>query len=126
MKRTVVTIAGQTCEMPAFVDMRGMLQFLILWELRAGPLHGREIARRIGDRRGDPPNPGTLYPALQDLTSDGLLERREEGRRIAYDLTPLGRRELDCALTYFRAAYTDLIRTGPAPEPHALRKLPPA
>lgn len=123
MKRAVVTIGGQTCELPAFVDMRGMLQFLILWELRNGPLHGREIARRIGERRGDPPNPGTLYPALQDLTGDGLLDRREEGRRIAYDLTQLGRRELECAANYFRAAFGDIARHTPADAP---RRMPGA
>ena len=44
-------------------DMRGMLSFTILWLLSKRPMYGQELAMEIGKRRGDKPNPGTIYPA---------------------------------------------------------------
>ncbi|MHB8585367.1 MAG: PadR family transcriptional regulator [Thermoplasmatota archaeon] len=111
-KRARAIVRGNEIPLPAHIDMRGMLQFLILWEIRAQPLHGREIARRIGTRRGDPPNPGTIYPALHELAREGLVEARGEGRRVAYLLTDLGREELAAAHGFFKAAYGDIVASG--------------
>ena len=57
-------------------DMRGMLSFQILWLLSKRSMHGEELAREIGARRGEKPKPGSLYPALKELhaiTEDGQL-----------------------------------------------------
>jgi PadR family transcriptional regulator len=70
-------------------DMRGLLSFMILWLLSARPMYGQEIATEIGKRRGEKPNPGTIYPALKDLTSHGLISGKLKGRNTVYELTTL-------------------------------------
>ena len=64
----------------------------------------------IAKRRGDKPNPGTIYPALKDLRQRGLVRVRKTGRRTVYDLTPKGRSGIAEAVTYFTRAFGDLIR----------------
>ena len=71
-------------------DMRGMLSFTILWLLSKRSMYGQELATEIGKRRGEKPNPGTIYPALKDLASHGLIEARIEGRSSVYQLTKEG------------------------------------
>src|SRR5580700_4832215 len=60
-------------------DMRGMLSFMILWLLSKRPMYGQELAAEIGKRRGEKPNPGTIYPALKDLASRGMIRAHLEG-----------------------------------------------
>ena len=52
-------------------DMRGMLSFMILWLLSDRSMYGQELAEEIGKRKGEKPNPGTIYPALKELTIKG-------------------------------------------------------
>ena len=70
-------------------DMRGMLSFMILWLLSTRPMYGQELATEIGKRRGDKPNPGTIYPALKDLsksrTDQGTSGRSQDGVRTDGD-----------------------------------------
>jgi len=77
--------------------IRGMLQDLVLYTLREGPLHGYGITYRIyklldGAYR---PSPGALYPALALLRERGLIKFRQEGRKRVYSLTSEGLKELD-------------------------------
>ena len=81
--------------------LQGTLDFLILRTLRAGPLHGWAISRRIRDLSDDvlQVNQGSLYPALYRLEDRGWLESEwhqpDEGRRIKrYRLTALGRKQV--------------------------------
>ena len=66
-------------------DMRGMLSFMILWLLSTRPMYGQELANEIGKRRGDKPNPGTIYPALKELASRGMIRGHLEGRNTVYN-----------------------------------------
>lgn len=80
----------------------GTLEVLILKTLEEeGPLHGLDIARRIGNRSGEllRVEEGALYPALHRLRRQGLVAgewRISSKRRRArfYDVTPTGRSAL--------------------------------
>src|SRR5208282_1029608 len=87
-------------------DMRGMLSFMILWLLSKRSMYGQELATEIGKRRGgDKPNPGTIYPALKELATRGMIESHLEGRNNVYQLTEIGRAGLNRALEYFKGAF---------------------
>ena len=91
-------------------DMRGLLSFMILWLLSKRPMYGQELANEIGKRRGgDKPNPGTIYPALKDLASRGMIESHLDGRNNVYELTEKGKVGLKSALEYFRTAFGEIF-----------------
>ncbi len=90
-------------------DMRGMLSFMILWLLSKRPMYGQELATEIGKRRGEKPNPGTIYPALKDLSNRGMIKAHPEGHNNVYDLTQRGRASLSKALEYFRKAFGEIF-----------------
>lgn len=97
---------------PASCDMRGMLSFMVLWLLASRPMYGQELAKEIGKRRGEKPNPGTIYPALKDLTARGLIAVGQKGRNTVYELTPAGRESLFEALVYFENAFGEIFRSA--------------
>lgn len=104
-----VVCCGETCELPAFIDLRGLLSFWVLWELRLGPLSGAQLTERLAWRRGSPPSPGTLYPALAALEKQGLVAKKRRGRDTFYALTKPGQHELDCARIVLRAVLQDVV-----------------
>jgi PadR family transcriptional regulator, regulatory protein PadR len=90
-------------------DMRGMLSFMILWLLSKKPMYGQELAEEIGKRKGERPNPGTIYPALKELASKGFVNVEPRGRTTVYELTKEGKSTLAKARVYFRRAYGDIV-----------------
>jgi PadR family transcriptional regulator, regulatory protein PadR len=79
----------------------GTLYLLILRTLRAGPLHGYAIAKRIkaASEEGLDIEDGSLYPALNRMLVKGWLMAEwgtSENNRKArfYRLTPAGRKQL--------------------------------
>jgi transcriptional regulator len=79
----------------------GTLYLLILRTLRAGPLHGYAIAKRIKDasEQGLEIEDGSLYPALNRMLVKGWLASEwgiSENNRKArfYRLTAEGRKQL--------------------------------
>ena len=99
--------ASETCA------MRGMLSFMVLWLLSTRPMYGQELATEIEKRRGEKPNPGTIYPALKDLTRRGLISGQLRGRNTVYELTPIGKSSLASALDYFEKAFGEIFRSAP-------------
>ncbi len=93
-------------------DMRGMLSFMILWLLSSKPMYGQELATEIGKRKGEKPNPGTIYPALKDMTSRGLIKGELNGRNTVYELTPSGKASLSVALQYFEKAFGEIFQSA--------------
>jgi len=93
-------------------DMRGMLSFTILWLLSTRPMYGQELATEIGKRRGDKPNPGTIYPALKELSSRGLIKAHLEGRNSVYQLTGAGMESYQKALKYFDQAFGEIFTSA--------------
>jgi DNA-binding PadR family transcriptional regulator len=94
---------------PGCCDMRGMLSFLILWNLSKRPMHGDEIASEIGRMKGGKPTPGTIYPALKQLKGSGAVTSKKEGRRVIYSLTKKGEEGAIEALNYFCRAFGDIF-----------------
>ena len=95
-------------------EMRGYLSFLILWILSRGSLNGAGISKELQKRRGTKPSPGTIYPALKDLSDRGLIEL-DKGRK--YALTRKGRKELKsgcssiCRIFYDMEEIADCCKT---------------
>jgi DNA-binding PadR family transcriptional regulator len=90
-------------------DMRGMLSFMVLWLLSNRPMCGQALATEIEKRRGEKPNPGTIYPALKELANRGLIKAHSEGRTMVYELTEPGRATLSKSLEYFERAFSDIF-----------------
>jgi PadR family transcriptional regulator, regulatory protein PadR len=90
-------------------DMRGMLSFMILWMLSSRSMCGQELADELGKRRGDKPNPGTIYPALKELANRGLIKSHSEGRTLVYELTASGKSTLSKSLAYFERVFGDIL-----------------
>jgi len=94
---------------PKCCDMRGFLTFSILWILRKKEMYGQEIADELEKMRGVRPNPGTIYPALQELEKQGMVETRKEGRKIIYTLTERGQSGAMEACEYFCNVFGDIF-----------------
>jgi DNA-binding PadR family transcriptional regulator len=77
--------------------LRGAVQLHILHHAAEGEIHGAWMSRELAEH-GYEISPGTLYPTLHRLESEGLLSSRstvEEGRsRRVYKITPEGRKAL--------------------------------
>ena len=89
--------------------LRGSLDLLILKTLSLAPMHGWGISQRVQQISNGvlEVNQGSLYPALQRLEKDGLIdsdwETTDNNRRARYyRLTPSGRRALGVELENWR------------------------
>jgi len=73
---------------------RGDMRAAILALLAEEPMHGYQIIQVISERSGGnwTPSPGSVYPTLQQLEDEGLIEpaASETGRRV-FALTDAGR-----------------------------------
>jgi DNA-binding PadR family transcriptional regulator len=72
---------------------RGDIRTFLLVGLLEGPAHGYELMSRLETRSGGVwrPSPGSVYPTLQLLEEQGLIEGREEGGKRVFELTDAGR-----------------------------------
>ncbi len=72
---------------------RGDVRAAILSLLVEQPMHGYQLIQQIEERSGGAwkPSPGSVYPTLQLLTDEGLIEVEESGGRKTYSLTEGGR-----------------------------------
>ncbi|MEJ1113809.1 PadR family transcriptional regulator [Paenarthrobacter sp. CCNWLY172] len=79
------------------VFAHGALRLYLLALLEAGPKHGYELIKALGDRFGGTysPSAGTIYPRLGKLEEEGLVATETEGRRTKYFITDAGLAELD-------------------------------
>jgi len=88
-----------------------MLSFMILWLLSNQPMYGQELATEIAKPRVEKNriHPGTIYPAIKDLSNRGLIRVRTEGCNTVYELTRQGRASLAKALEYFHKAFVEIF-----------------
>ena len=95
----------------------GALEMMILHSLRLRPMHGYALVKHIRQVSDDllQIEEGSLYPALQRMLKDGLLESEEgvsaKGRptRI-YRLTRAGRRHLEQEVSSFEKMFAGVTR----------------
>jgi DNA-binding PadR family transcriptional regulator len=76
---------------------RGVLRYILLAALKAGPKHGYQMIKWVEERTHGlySPSPGTIYPTLQYLEDQGLVRAESQEERRVYHLTDAGRAELE-------------------------------
>ena len=86
---------------------RGDVRAAVIALLAERPMHGYQIINEIAERSGGAwkPSAGSVYPTLQLLVDEGLVEAEETGGRKVYALTDAGRSVAD----------TETAESGPAP-----------
>jgi DNA-binding PadR family transcriptional regulator len=75
----------------------GELHLVVLHLLRLRPMHGYELMGELSRLFGPAyrPSAGSIYPAVESLEAEALIQGRErEGRRV-YRITRAGRSALD-------------------------------
>jgi DNA-binding PadR family transcriptional regulator len=74
----------------------GEVRLAILSLLADGPKHGYQLMKEMKDRSGGIYNAsaGSVYPTLQQLEDEGLIEATQQNGRRVYHLTDAGRDEL--------------------------------
>jgi Predicted transcriptional regulators len=82
--------------------MFGGLRNLVLNLLDEKPLRGSELIDEIGQRTMGwwKPSPGSIYPLLAKLESDGYTKKNPEGK---YELTDLGKNEVSVRKNVMRS-----------------------
>ncbi|OAN33425.1 PadR family transcriptional regulator [Microbacterium sp. H83] len=72
---------------------KGDVRTAVLSLLAERPMHGYQIITEIADRSGGSwkPSAGSVYPTLQLLADEGLIEAEEQNGRKTYSLTEAGR-----------------------------------
>lgn len=75
---------------------QGEVRLALLSLINDEPAHGYELMKRLEERSGGmyQASAGTVYPALQQLEDEGLVEVREEGGKKVYHITDDGAGEL--------------------------------
>ena len=76
---------------------RGDVRAAILDVLAVEPMNGYQIIQQIAERShgGWKPSPGSVYPTVQQLEDEGLVEGRETDGRRLLQLTEQGRRYVE-------------------------------
>jgi DNA-binding PadR family transcriptional regulator len=90
---------------------RGDVRAAALSLLAEEPRNGYQIIQEIADRSGGVwhPSPGSVYPALQQLEDEGLIQAETpEGGRRRYALTAEGREYVDTHADEVQAPWDDV------------------
>ena len=78
---------------------RGDVRAAVLALLAEAPMHGYQIIQEIETRSWGSvkPSPGSVYPTLQLLADEGLIDAKESNGRKTYSLTDEGRKVAEAA-----------------------------
>ncbi|MFD0665128.1 PadR family transcriptional regulator [Thermocatellispora tengchongensis] len=89
---------------------RGDVRAAILALLAEEPRNGYQIIQEIAERSqgGWKPSPGAVYPALQQLTDEGLVRAEESEGRKTFQLTEAGRAYVEAHADEVRAPWEDM------------------
>jgi DNA-binding PadR family transcriptional regulator len=76
---------------------RGFVQFAILQLLKEGSMHGYQIMKELEERSNGAysASAGTVYPALQELLDQNLIELDTESDKKIYFLNENGKKRLE-------------------------------
>lgn len=75
----------------------GDMKYVILRLIKDKPMHGYEVMKALEDKtRGCyTPSPGTVYPTLQWLDDEGLVQSEDRDGKKVYSITDAGREFLE-------------------------------
>jgi len=75
----------------------GDMKYVILRTLAGKPMHGYEVMKALEDQTSGcyKPSPGTIYPTLQWLEDEGLVQSEEREGKKVYSITDDGRKFLE-------------------------------
>jgi DNA-binding PadR family transcriptional regulator len=75
----------------------GEMRLVILSLLADGPKHGYQLMKEMQERSGGAyrASAGSVYPTLQQLEDEGMVEAEMQSGRRVYRLTKLGREEVE-------------------------------
>ncbi|WP_288871784.1 PadR family transcriptional regulator [uncultured Microbacterium sp.] len=92
---------------------RGDVRTAVLSLLAERPMHGYQIINEIAERSGGTwkPSAGSVYPTLQLLADEGLIEAEEQNGRKTYSLTEAGR-DVAAKATETRAPWEPASKDG--------------
>jgi DNA-binding PadR family transcriptional regulator len=109
---------------PAPKVKRGDVRAAALSLLAEGPRNGYQIIQEIAERSGGlwKPSPGSVYPALQQLEDEGLIQAGQTGGRKVYQLTDEGQAYVEGHADELAAPWAAVAETldDGAVEVHAL------
>ncbi len=74
--------------------LRGFLKIVVLKALADGPKSGYSLMKFVEERVGSKPSPGSMYPLLDNLRKEGLVNVKGVGRAKEYSLTVDGKHKL--------------------------------
>ncbi len=74
--------------------LRGFLKVVVLKALVENPKSGYSLMKFVEERVGVKPSPGSMYPLLDTLKKEGLVEVKGVGRAKEYKLTVEGKHRL--------------------------------
>ena len=76
---------------------RGELKFVILRLVSKEPMHGYQVMQALEKEAGRwyKPSPGSVYPTLQMLEDEGLVDCEAQGGKKVYRITDEGRAYLE-------------------------------
>ncbi|MFC1648220.1 PadR family transcriptional regulator [Nanoarchaeota archaeon] len=83
----------------------GNLRLMVKKVLSEKPSSGYEIVKMIEEKTGWKPSFGSVYPLLDDMTNQGLIDHVREGRRKVYHLTEEGLEKMDCMSDHSKGMY---------------------
>jgi DNA-binding PadR family transcriptional regulator len=87
---------GLGAQRPRFFES-GEVRIAILSLLSEGPKHGYQLMKEMKERSGGvyQASAGSVYPTLQQLEDEGLIESEQQDGKRVYKLTAAGRKELE-------------------------------
>lgn len=97
--------------MPPRFFRHGELPLVLLWLIRERPRHGYDLMAEL-TRLFEPdyrPSPGTIYPAVEALETEGLTVGAPVDGKVVYEITEPGMLALDARLDVLAGIE---VRTG--------------
>ena len=75
----------------------GDMKYVILRLIKDKPMHGYEVMKALEDKTHGcyTPSPGTVYPTLQWLEDEGLVQSEDRDGKKVYSITDAGREFLE-------------------------------
>ena len=84
------------------LNTKDCLWIYILSIIKKEPMHAYAIRKEIGRKFGFLPGTVTAYKVLYLLNRAGVVDKRKDGRRVLYSITPKGRADLKKAIGFYR------------------------